>query len=73
MPLTTFHHSFAVMMFILAIIAMVALVSPQTLGQLMTGRPVRKTGWKPLFVRIAAVLVLIGAAWWAWLKWLRIQ
>jgi hypothetical protein len=69
MQITTFHV-FAMMTLPLAVIAVVVLVSPRLFGRLMTGRPVQKARWKFTFVRVAAVLVLIGAVW-TWLEWLR--
>ena len=69
MQLTTFRL-FAMMTLPLTVIAVVILVSPRLFGRLMTGRAVKKAGWKFTFVRVAAVLVLIGAVW-TWLEWLK--
>lgn len=63
---------FAIILIPLAAIAVIAVFSPETLVRHMGGPKDQRAPMRELFLRVAGILLLVGALW-TWHEWWRLR
>lgn len=63
---------FAIILIPLAAIAVIAVVSPETIVRHLGGPKTQRAPIRELFLRVAGILLLVGALW-TWQEWWRFR